>query len=349
MYTCTARRCGTDPTPYRIRVRETKFAGMSLHWLKTRWRTRGEYAVMGRRLLWRFGLPIAGSLAVGALILFGVFWVLSSPSRSGARHVRIDALADSVVGAVERGRPARPVSLDDLVAAGVLTAADVEFLEEEGVRFEPFHAGSPDTAAVFRRTGAGEERVHRKDGSEDYYSFAASPDDRYVVVVGPPPRGSQGAADMRSVTVRSVADGSAPSHVLHSMLVPSYGRAHWSPDSRFVAIEARPADSSRAASRETFVLVVGPAPGAGSLRRLVLPAGVDPAALLEPEDREGHLQSADVRFRSWRGGTLQVESTGHGWVGPPGEPGSRAIHVRCRFDLEISEQGVRELGRRCGS
>lgn len=321
---------------------------MNLHWLKTRWRTRGEYAVTGRRLLWRFGLAVAGPLAAGALILFGVYWVLSSPSRSGARHVRIDALADSVVAAVERGRPARPVSLDDLVAAGVLTAADVEFLDEQGVRFVPFHAGSPDTAVVFRRTGAGEERVHRKDGSEDYYSFAVSPDDRYVVVVGPPPRGSRGATNqMRSVTVRSVADGSAQSRVLHSMLVPSYGRAHWSPDSRFVAIEARPADSSRVASLETFVLAVGPAPR--GVHRLDLPPGVSPEAVLAPEDRSARLQSTSVRVRGWNGATLRVESTGHGWIGPPGQSGSRAVTLRCRFDLEVSEQGVRELGRHCGS
>lgn len=323
---------------------------MSLHWLKTRWRTRGEYAVRGRRLLWRFGLGVAGPLAAGALILFGVYWMLSSPSRSGARHVRIGALADSVVAAVERGRPARPVLFDDFVATGVLAAEDVEFLENEGVRFEPFHAGSPDTAVVFRRTGAGDERVHRKDGSEDYYAFAVSPDDRYFVVVGPPPRGSQGATNqMRSVTVRSVTGGSGPFRLLHSMMVPSYGRAHWSPDSRFVAIEAGSAAPSRVASTETFVLAVGPASAAGSVRRLDLPADVDPAALLAPEDRNGRLQSTDVRVRSWHGATLRVESTGNGWVGPPGEPGSRAIHVRCRFDLEVSEQGVRELGRRCGS
>lgn len=323
---------------------------MSLHWLKTRWRTRGEYAVTGRRLLRRFGLAVAGPLAAGALILFGLYWVLSSPSRSGARHVRIGVLADSIVAAVERRHPARPVSFDDFVAAGVLASEDVEFLENEGVRFEPFHAGSPDTVVVFRRTGAGDERVHRKDGSEDYYAFAVSPDDRYVVVVGPPPRGSQGAVGQtRSVTVRSVAGGSGPSRVLHSMLVPSYGRAHWSPDSRFVAIEAGSAAPSRVASTETFVLAVGPASVAGSVRHLDLPAGVDPAALLAPEDRDGRLQSMDVRVRSWRGATLQVESTGHGWVGPPGQPGSRAIHVRCRFDLEVTEQGVRELGRGCGT
>lgn len=323
---------------------------MSLHWLKTRWRTRGEYASTGRHLLWRFGVAVAGPLAAGALILFGVYWVLSSPSRSGARHVRIDALADSVVAAVERRRPARPTSFDDFVSAGVLAAEDVEFLEKEGVRFEPFHAGSPDTAVVFRRTGAGGERVHRKDGSEDYYAFAVSPDDRYIVVVGPPSRGSQGAAgEMRSVTVRSVTGGSGPSRVLHSMLVPSFGRAHWSPDSRFVAIEAASTAPSRVASTETFVLAVGPVSAGVPVRRFDLPGDVDPAALLAPEDRDGRLQSTDVRVRSWQGGTLRVQSTGHGWVGPPGEPGSRAIHIRCRFDLEVSEQGVRELGRRCVS
>jgi len=319
---------------------------VNLHWLKTRWRTRGEYAVTARRLLWRYGFAVAGPLAIIALILLGLFWVLGSPSRSGARHMRIDAFADSLVAAVERGRPARPASLADFVAAGILTTEDVEFLEKEGVRFEPFHAGSPDTAVVFRRTGTGEERVHRKDGSEDYFAVAVSPDERFVVVIGPPPRGSHAPADqMRAVTVRSMADGGAPSRLLHSMLVPSYGRAYWSPDSRFVAIEARPADASSIASLETFVLAVGP----GGVRRLDLPAGVNPEALVAPEDRAWRLQSTNVRVRNWRGTTLRVESTGQGWVGPPGEAGSRAIDVRCRFDLEISELGVSELGRRCGS
>jgi hypothetical protein len=320
---------------------------MSRHWLKSRWRTRGEYAVTARRLLWRYGLAVAGPLAATALVLFGVFWVLSSPSRSGARHMRIEALADSVVAVVERGRLASPVTFADFVTAGILTAADVEFLEKQGVRFEPFHAGSPDTAVVFRRTGSGEEHVHRKDGSQDYYGFAVSPDGRYVVVIGPPPRGSQRATTdpMRSVTVRSLADDQAPARILHSMLVPSYGRAHWSPDGRYVAIEARPADPARVASLETFVLAVGP----GAVRRLDLPPGVDPEALLAPEDGAARLQSTSVRVRGWNGATLRVESTGNGWIGPPGQPGSRAVTLRCRFDLEVSEQGVRELGRHCGS
>jgi hypothetical protein len=312
---------------------------------RDRWRTPGEYTVRSRPL-WQHGLAVVGHLAILALILLGVFWVLSSPSRSGARHMRIEAFADSLVASVERSRPARPASLADFVTEGILTSDDVEFLEGEGVRFEPFHAGSPDTAVVFRRTGANEERVHRKDGSEDYFGIAVSPDERYVVVIGPPPRGSHGAADqMRAVTVRSVADGQASSRVLHSMLVPSYGRAHWSPDSRFVAIESRPADASRVASLETFVLAIS----RGGVRRLDLPANVDPVGLLAPEDRAARLQSTNVRVTSWRGGSLLVESTGQGWVGPPGEAGSRAINVRCRFELEVSEHGVRELRRRCGN
>ena len=329
---------------------------MSLHWLKTRWRTRGEYASTARHLVTRFGCALAMPLLVIAAVLGGLFWVLSGPSRAGERAQRIDELAERIVAAVERGLPAgpsAPAELDDLVAAGVLTAADVAFLAAEGVTYQPLHRAAPDTAAVFRRTAGGVERVHRKNGTEDYYTSAVSPDGRHQVVVGPPAPGMGPAArGMRSVTLRTVATGGTTARVLATLTVPDFAEAHWSPDGRFVAIEARPADPGgasagsgqpRATDLETFVLAVGPS----GVRRLDLPAGIRPEALLAPGDRGARLQAASVRVLAWRGDMLVVVSEGTGWLGPPGEATSRYVSVRCRVTLELATSAVRELERRC--
>lgn len=315
------------------------------YWLKSRWRTRGEYAARGRGLLFRYGLALAAAVAPILLGLAALWWVLSSPSRSGAREVRIDALADRIVRAVEEGGQGPLSSLEDYAAAGILTADDVEFLAERNVTFHPIARSSPDTAVVFRRTRGTFERVHRKDGSEDYYAAAVSPDERFSVVVGPPPRGrasrgpvpSDATRGMRSVVVRSLESG----RVVGSLLVPGHASAGWSPDGRFVAVQADLEHDSRAASRQTFVLAIGP----GSVRRMELPTTVDPTALLAPEDRSTRFQTTSVRPIRWSGKTLHVESTGHGWIGTPGASGSTAITIRCRFALDVSEQGVREVGR----
>lgn len=325
------------------------------HWLKSRWRTRGEYASRGRGLLFRYGPALAAALAPLLLGLVALGWILSAPSRSGAREVRIDALAERIVEAVEKGDHGPFSSLEDYVAAGILTPDDVEFLTDRKVTFHPITRGSPDTAAVFRRTRGRVEQVHRKDGTEDHYTRATSPDGRFSVVVGPPPRGSAAGAPgargrvmggaptsdagrgMRSVTVRSLESG----QVIGSLLVRDHASAGWSPDSRFVAVEAGLEHESRVASRQAFVLAIGPS----SVRRMDLPQSVDPTALLAPEDRSARFQSTSVRPLRWNGSTLHVESTGHGWIGAPGASGSVAVTIRCRFALDVSEQGVREVGR----
>lgn len=310
-----------------------------LHWLKSRWRTRGEYAAGGRRLLFRYGGAVAAAVAPLVLGLFALGWILSGPSRSGAREVRIDALADSIVAAVEREGHGPLSSLEDYVAAGILTPDDVEFLADRNITFHPIGRGSPDTAVVFRRASGGVERVHRKDGSEDYYTASTSRDGRFRVVIGPPPRGRTAGADgrMRSVTVRSLEGG----RVLASFLVRDHANARWSPDGRFVAIEAGLDDESGVASRETFVLAVGPA----SVHRMDLPEGVAPEALLAREDRSARFQTTAVRALGWRGSMLEVESAGDGWIGSPGASGSTWVTIRCRFALEVSESGIREIGR----
>lgn len=320
------------------------------YWLKSRWRTRGEYAARGRGWLFRYGVPLAAAVAPILLGLLALGWILSAPSRSGAREVRIDALAERIVRAVEEGGHGPLSSLGDYVAAGVLTPEDVEFLAERNVIFHPITRSSPDTAVVFRRTRGAFERVHRKDGSEDHYSTAISPDGRFGVVVGPPPRGPatggtvtggpatpDAARGLRSVTVRSLESG----RVIGSLLVPGHASAGWSPDGRFLAIEAGLEHESRVSSRQTFVLVVSPS----SVRRMDLPTTVDPIALLAPEDRSTRFQSTSVRPLRWSGSTLHVESTGHGWMGTPGAGGSTAVTIRCRFALDVAEQGIREVGR----
>lgn len=271
-----------------------------LYWLRTRWRSRRQYTTAAHRWIVVFGR----ALAPLALLLLGLAWVLGGPSRSGAREARIEGLADRIVATVERGGHGPLATLEDYVAAGVLTPDDVEFLADRRVVFQPIRSDSPDTAVVFRRPSGGVERVYRKDGSEDHYTVATSGDGRFTVVVGTPPAGAEPRRAHRSVTVRDAGNG----RILGSFLAPDYARARWSPDGRFVAIETRPEDDSRVASLETFVLAVDDS----SFRRLELPDGVMPEALVAPEDRLVRFQSTSVRVLRWRGSTLEVESSGHG-------------------------------------
>jgi hypothetical protein len=319
---------------------------MSLHWLKTRWRTRGEYSGRARRLLTRVGCALGGPILLIGAILYGLFWVLSEPSRAGERSRRIDELAGQIVAAVEGGNfggSGDPVELDELVASGVLGADDVDFLADEGVTYQPIHRSSHDTAVVFRRADGSVEHVHRKNGTEDFYRRAVSPDGRHQVLIGPPRPGAAPAAGGHwSVTVRTVPGTGETARILAALTVPDFARAHWSPDGRFVAIEARPAGASYTA-QETFVLAVSPT----GARRIDLPASLHPSALLAPADRSARLQSTTVRVIAWRDARLVVASEGTGWIGPPGDATSRYVTVDCRITLEVSAGGVRELERRC--
>ncbi len=312
-----------------------------LDWLKTRWRTRGEYAAVGRglgsrivfagvRLIIPIGIVLGGMLGLG--------WILSEPSRSGARAMRVDALRDSIVAVVTRGGHGPLASLQEFVDAGILTADDVEFLADQDIVFHPIGRAAHDTAVVFRQTRGDTERRYRKNGKNDYYTAATSPDGRHSVVIGPgPPRTAPHPRPTRTITVRALESG----RELGAMVVPEYAHARWSPDGRFLAIETRAEGRGPVTPLETFVLLVGPS----GVRRLDLPRDVDPQALLAPEDRSARLQSESVRVLRWRGSTLDVESEGHGWIGPAGAAGSTSITVRCRFALEVTEGGVSERSR----
>jgi len=315
-----------------------------LDWLQSRWRTRGEYGMrvrgFARRWLIPLGVRLAGSLAVIAIFVAGLFWVLGGPSRSGARALRIEALRDSVVRAVASGRAGAAASVDDLAAAGVLGTDDVRFLADQGVAYQPITRSSPDTAIVFVRTAGGVERRYRKDGTEDHYTSSTSRDGRMAAVVGPGRlRAGAPARQMRSVTVRSLETG----RVIGSIEVPEWAEAHWSPDGRFLAVETRPESGDPPASTVTLVFAVDPA--SGSIARLHLPDAIRPENLVAPQDRAARLQDASVRVTRWRGSTLEVESAGHGWIGPPGAPGSTSLTIRVRIGLEVSERGIRETSR----
>lgn len=330
-----------------------------LDWLETRWRTRGEYAMRARGFLFRYGVPfvvrVGGALVVVAAVMFALFWVLSAPSRAGAREGRIEGLRDRIVEAAASGRlppstnaAGSPGDLSALVAAGVITPDDAAFLADQRITYHAISRGSPDTAVVFRKTGRGDERRYRVSGTEDYYTVSTTADGRLSVVIGPgrprPATGPGGRGrQTRSLTVRDVDTG----REIGMLEVPEWADATWSPDGRFLAVETQPETPGTPTSGIVFVLAVPPA--ATGLTRLELPASVELRNLIRPEDAAVVLQDASVRVLRWRGPTLAVESAGHGWIGPPGQPGSESIVIRVRFALEVSANGVRELSREVGT
>ncbi|MEN8145016.1 MAG: hypothetical protein ABFS14_08715 [Gemmatimonadota bacterium] len=315
---------------------------MSLYWLKSRWRTRAEYTARARRWLGGFGKANALVIVAILLAIFYYNFVLDSPAFPRTPDQRVQRLADRMAAAVEQGHPSSVSSFDDLIAAEVLTTDDAIFLLNEGVLLEPFDWGSPDSAVMLRRSHAGMEFVYRKGGRTDHYTIQTSPDGQYAVLVGPEPhKAARGV--MQSVSVRSVHSDASSGSLVTSLLVPGYAAAHWSPDSRYLAVVARPEEDDSIWSVTTFVLAIGP----DEARRLELPTSVDPAGLLAAKDPAARIENADVRFQRWQGSTLHVTSTGHGWVGPPAEAGSRQAGIQCRFDLAVSERSVRELGRDC--
>lgn len=332
-----------------------------LDWLRSRWRTRREYAARARGFMFRYGVPfvvrVGGPLAVFAVILAALFWVLGAPSRAGGREVRIEGLRDRIVEAAASdrlppsagGTVGSPGDLSALVAAGVITADDAAFLDDQRITYHPISRGSPDTAVVFRKTGRGDERRYRKDGTEDYYTASTTADGRLSVVIGPGrPRPATGpgtrARQTRSITVRAMDTG----REIGTLEVPEWAEATWSPDGRYLAVETRPEGAGTfrpgtPVSSVVFVLAVDPV--AAWLSRLELPASVDPRNLLRPEDGDVRLQGASVRAVRWRGPILAVESAGHGWIGAPGQPGSESVTFRVRFALEVSTGGIREISR----
>ncbi|MDP2470086.1 MAG: hypothetical protein Q8W45_00510 [Candidatus Palauibacterales bacterium] len=173
-----------------------------------------------------------------------------------------------------------------------------------------------------------------------------SPDGRFGIYVSSALTISPGGHELRSLTVQAEGTAFDPTRTLTSLQLTGFVEAHWSPDSKFIAIitvpELQSGEIGSAATR-MFLLAVS-LEGAS---RLELPPAVDPERLLAGEEAAAEPGTTSVSFVAWRGDTLGVVSTGHGWVGPPAAPESRQVGVQCRFDLEVSAQQVRELSRAC--
>lgn len=221
-----------------------------LHWLRSRWRTRGEHALTSRRFLWRVGCAVAVPIAMTLAGLVGLYLFLSGPSRAGARELRMAALADSVSAVASRGQAQRLISLADYVSAGLLSADDLAFLDDAGVSFHAITRSSPDTAVVFRRVRGGTERVYRKDGTRDSYVATRSPDGRFVAVIGPPPSapGTNRHPAFRGLVVRETAGG----RTIGSLVVPGSARTTGAPTAAFSPWRRpRPTPLARATSERS--------------------------------------------------------------------------------------------------
>jgi hypothetical protein len=169
-----------------------------------------------------------------------------------------------------------------------------------------------------------------------------SPDGRYDILVGLPVVAAAGTGhEVRSLTLRALGSGSYPSRVLASLQLTGFLEARWSPDSRLVVIVTAPGERTTAATTRVLAVEAEGSP------LLALPASVDPAVLLATKDAAAVLQKGGVRFAEWRGDTLRVVSTGHGWVGQPAASDSRQVGIQCLVDLEVSGNRIRELSRDC--
>ena len=177
--------------------------------------------------------------------------------------------------------------------------------------------------------------------SEAQGDARTSPSGQYAVSVGPPLLETAGTEhELRDLTVRARGNESHPSRVLGSLRVTGYLEAHWSPDSRFVAIVTAPGGGNGVMTSVLVIEAEGPV-------HLSLPTSVDPVALLAAEDSAAELQTGSVRFVGWRGDTLKVVGMGHGWDGPPAAAGSRQVGIQCQFNLGVSGTHIRELSRDC--
>ncbi len=238
---------------------------MSLHWWKSRWRTRGEYAVASLRWFRRFGL--ANGLVVVVILL----------------------------------------------------------------------------AVLFHYNGSGPALTHAVNQAPDYDIITTSPDSQFTALVGPPPLAIDAGSAMRRITVRTVGSATDTSRVVASFLVPGFGLAYWSPDGRYLAVITGREGESTVGGAVTFVLAVG----RDGASRLDLPDESSPHVLLAGIEPSAIIQTADLRFKGWRGDTLRVTSTGHGWLGSPAEPESRQVGIRCQIDFEVSAHSIRMLDRQC--
>lgn len=193
----------------------------------------------------------------------------------------------------------------------------------------------------YNRTGPGlTPAVNRAPA---YDLIATSPDSQFTALVGPPPHTNDTESTMRQITVRTVGSATDPSRIVTSFLVPGFGLAYWSPDGLYLAVITGRAGESPVGGAVTFVLSVGQ----DGARRLNLPEESSPQTLLAGIEPLAIIQTADLRFKGWRGDTLRVTSTGHGWLGSPAEPESSQVGIRCQIDFEVSAHSIRMLDRDC--
>jgi hypothetical protein len=266
-----------------------------------------------------------------AIFILGAFlWGTYEMNRSGARAAQFQQLRQRVLNYVAERADKEKITLDDLQEAGVLSAEDLAFLQDNGITYEAIGAQSPGDALCFVERRGSEERHYFRNGTSDYRRHWASPGDAYQVSNVPSPRSSK----ERRVTVVERATGKTV--IEEDVEVSSIGEAIWSADGRFLAITSHQHDLKLGHQMDCRLLYEF-APQ--EVRSIELPTELRPDRLL-PAQHAGK----DVRFfdhlmlvKGWRGHDLIIESHGNGRIGGHGDPAALSFNFIYRFDVHIED------------
>jgi hypothetical protein len=265
-----------------------------------------------------------------AIFILGAFiWGTYEMNRSGARAVQFGELRGRILKHVGQHQKPEVFTLDDLEAAGVVTAADRKFLEDNGITYHPVGAGSPQDTLCFVERRRTQETRHYKDGRTEYLRNWTSPDDRYTLTSGP----KTGAPKDGMLTLTECATGK----VVHTqdILGGSAGDAFWSPDVRYVAVAVhRHVGGAHHIDCETILEV-----DSRGVRALAVPVEIraDNNLSAELAGKDLHWHSHWALVKGWRGNRLRIETHGQGRIGAHDDPRRQSFNFIYAFEIEASD------------
>jgi hypothetical protein len=235
------------------------------------------------------------------------------------------------------------VSLDQLTAAGVLSADDVAFLDTSHSEYHPVSARSPDDAVFFTTRAGNLEWRYYKAGGESYELGWVSPDEAYIVINAP----DRQAPSRRLVKLMERGTGK----VLASRALTSpapRNDTHWSPDSRFVVLNV-PLASWPAALDLVECLPVFEV-SAGTARTIPLPDAVRPERLLAPSEAGKNVEWDRywLMAEGWRvTGELQLKTEAIGHLSGPHNKPAGDVALVYHFVVRLADGTASVLEKSC--
>jgi hypothetical protein len=273
-----------------------------------------------------FAEVFLGVVIVGAF-LYGTYEM----NRGGARAVQFNSLRERVLKHVDAHPNKAMFTLQDLQDAGVLSAEDVQFMEDNGITYHPLGAMSPKQTLCFVQRRGTEETRYYKDAISEYRRMWVSPNNSLAIVKAPKIRG----ANEETISVTEVATGKPLA--AWDIGEASANNGYWSDDSRFGAV------TLHRYGKDPFVHYINCGilfqVTAQGLERIEVPDELRPNHLLPTKHAGKQVRWHDnwVMPQGWRGRELSVESQGIGRIVSGNGTPDYSFNVIYRFTLNIAD------------